>query len=74
MISTRCQHENLVEKTRTRTRRSRTDLEDIITRNTHEVNTNETRRSRRVLCVDSRKFRPCDLTDRSPHSTLAKPA
>jgi len=39
MISTRCQHENLVEKTRTRTRRSRTDLEDIITRNTHEVNT-----------------------------------
>ena len=74
MISTRCQHENLVEKTRTRTRRSRTDLDGIITRNTHEVNTNETRRSRRVLCGETRKFRPCDLTESSPHGTLAKPA
>ena len=25
-----------------------------------------------ILCVDSRKNRPCDLTDRSPHGTLAK--
>ena len=25
-----------------------------------------------ILCVDSRKNRPCDLTDRLPYDTLAK--
>ena len=27
-----------------------------------------------ILCVDTRKFRPCDLTDLDPHGTLVKVA
>ena len=60
-MSTRIEHEDLEQKTRISSR---------------HYNTNEARMKHEdleeILCVDTRKFRPCDLTTRTPHATLAK--
>ena len=60
-MSTRIEHEDLEQKTRISSR---------------HYNTNEARMKHEdleeILCVDSRKNRPCDLTDRLPYDTLAK--